>query len=77
MFYLFFRAVSALAITISLSLPVSAQAIDSDDTLYSYGLRLLLVAVATLVTAYFARNAFEAPIATPEDDRPVPPRYMT
>jgi hypothetical protein len=77
MFYLFFRIISALTITLSFILSAAAQDGDSaGNASLSLGLRILLVAVSLGFASYYARIAFEAPIKTPEDG-PAPPRYMT
>ncbi len=74
---MFFRIVSALAITLSLSLSAAAQGGESGGAIpYSFWLRVLLVVVALSFASYYARIAFEAPITTPEYG-PAPPRYMT
>jgi hypothetical protein len=77
MFYLFFRIVSALAASLSLTLSAAAQDGESASAApYNFWLRILLVGVALGFACYYARVAFEAPITTQEYG-PAPPRYMT
>ncbi len=77
MFNSFLRTVTALAITGLLCWPAAAADSVADMSASAYnGLCVLLVAIAVVMAAYYAHNAFETPIATP-DDGPAPPRYMT
>jgi hypothetical protein len=77
MFNLFFRVVSVLPVTASLSVSAYAQdAFAANNSYYFYPLRILLMGIALVLAIYYARSAFDAPIGTLEEG-PAPPRYMT